>query len=272
MSQCNGLNIFIAGGVTSNLFSALLPSFIKAEHVISATVREATNPERVKVLSGYGVKFISKEESLKKMFNAVLWMSTHEDVEYLTLLSRNTPTLIISSTAIMDYHLGKESEEQLNAYKRSKLALSRVPGVTTLIPGFYIEDVATPDWASRGLLGDTTDKLFAAQADATFDWNKADSVTPKSFMISMINRWLDVPKRFFQNEPIIVCSDTVYRRWELRAFGHLKNIPNSQLLSPIEGEIYYKFCHPTSDYAIPITVSHDMVRMACVVAALLKRE
>jgi len=265
------LHILIAGGVTSNLFSALLPSFVDKEYTLYAVVRKETNPDRVKVLSGYGVQFISKEESLTKMFNAVLWMSTHEDIEYLTSLSRNTPTLVISSAAIMDYYLGKESEEQLNAYKRSKLALSRVPGVTTLIPGFYIEDVATPEWASRGLHGDTTDKLFTVQTDAAFDWNKSYSVTPKSFMIQIINRWLNVPRRFMRDEPVIACSNKVYRRWELRTFAHLKLVTNLEYLSPIPDEIYSKFSHPTCDDGTPITVSDEMVCMACGVAALLKR-
>lgn len=259
--------IFIAGGVTSNLFSALLPSLIDAKHTLFATVRTETNPDRIRALSEHGIQFITKEESLNKMFDAVLWMSTHDDIEYLTLLSERSPTLAISSAAIMDYYFGIESEEQLNAYKRSKLALSRVPEITTLIPGFYIEDVATPQWASRGLHGDTTKKLFAKKADAAFDWNKSYSVTPKSLMVLVINRWLNLPHTFAHNEPIIVCSDRVYRRWELRAYSRQPHFPGAQYLSPITDEIYSKFPHATYDDGTSIVVNDANVRHACAAAA-----
>jgi hypothetical protein len=289
------LRIFIAGGVTSNLFSALLPGFIGSKHLLYATVRKETSAERVKVLSEHGVHFITKEEGLTKTFDAVLWMSTHDDIEYLTELAQKVPTLAISSAAIMDYYLGKETEEQLNGYKRSKLALARVPHITTLIPGFYIEDVVTPNWASRGLHGDTTDKLFASQADATFDWNKGYSVTPKSVMIQVINEWLMHPETFPRNEPIIVCSDRVYRRWELREgsgffglsascqpsntllrrwelreYDKMLGLDASSLQLPIPDEIYSKFPHATTADGKSITVTDGMVVLACGIAASQK--
>lgn len=265
------LRIFIAGGVTSNLFSALLPGFIGSKHLIYATVRQETSADRVKVLSEHGVHFITKEEGLTKTFDAVLWMSTHDDIEYLTALAQKVPTLAISSAAIMDYYLGKETEEQLNGYKRSKLALARVPHITTLIPGFYIEDVVTPSWASRGLHGDTTDKLFAVKADTTFDWNKAYSVTPKSVMIQVINEWLMHPETFPRNEPIIVCSDRVYRRWELRERGATGlSCVEQFVLPPIPDPIYSKFAHATTADGKPITVSKDIVVLSCKIAASQK--
>ncbi len=53
----------------------------------------------------------------------------------------------------MDFYRGLEKEENLNTYKKTKLSVLRVPNVVSLVPGFYIEDVQVPDWASKGLHG-----------------------------------------------------------------------------------------------------------------------
>lgn len=255
------MRIFVAGGVTSNLFSALLPSFLASEHCIFATVREETDQERVNILTKYGVRFIDKSESLRQHFHAVLWMSTHDDIEYLSCLAQKYPTLAISSAAIMDFYLGKETETQLNPYKQSKLALSRIPAITTLIPGFYIEDIETPTWASKGLHGDTTIKLFG-KYDSTFDWNKAYSVTPKTVMVTVINEWLKHPDTFPKNEPVIVCSDRIYRRWELRQLAGL-GIDTVACLPPNDEAIYAEFTHATREDGTPIIISEQVVTMAC---------
>lgn len=251
-----GLSIYIAGGVTSNLFSALLPGFLDLHHKIWATIREPiVNIERIKALSDLGIKLISKEEGIQQSFDAVLWLSTHDDFEFLSQLAAKNPTLAISSAAIMDYYLGKETEDQLNSYKRSKLLLARIPNIVTLVPGFYIEDIPTPNWASKGLHGDTTLKLFDQNLDNSFDWNKMYSVTPKTSIVAIINEWLQTPNTFPKNQPVIACSDRAYRRWELRQMAGL-SIPNNCLPAQPDA-IYTQFMHPTT------TISDECVRTSC---------
>lgn len=261
--------IYVAGGVTSNLFSALLPSFVESGHMIWATVREPDEKNReihmlrVKTLTDMGVKMITKEEGLKLPFDAVLWLSTHDDFDFLAqLTAKEMPTCAISSGAIMDYYLGSETEEQLNEYKRSKLTLSRIPNIVTLIPGFYIEDIPTPQWASKGLHGKTTVNLFSNDPEASFDWNRMYSVTPKSTLVMIINEWLSHPETFPRNQPIIACTDRQYRRWELRQLSGL-GVP-ANVLAPQTDNIYSKFPHAVKSDSTSIIITHDQIETACV--------
>lgn len=90
------LRIHIAGGVSSHLFAVLLESFLQAQHHISATAHESPNDDeakrteraaRLQVLTDFGVKFMSREESLKQRFDAVLWLASDHSPNDLELLS-----------------------------------------------------------------------------------------------------------------------------------------------------------------------------------------
>lgn len=173
----------------------------------------------------------------------------------------------------MDYYLGKLSEEQLSAYARGKLQLAKI-GVTTFIPGFYLGDkkyickTANNDWASQGLHGETTKKLFAktAEADGKFDWNKAYSVTPLSIMVQIINEWLQHPETFPVGVPVIVCSDRQYRRWELRNMAILATeIGGAQ--PPLTDKIYSQFPHALTGKGDQIIITDEIVESACIEAA-----
>ena len=248
-------------------------SFIAAHHSIWATVREPEEKNcevhsmRIRTLTKMGVKFITKEEGLKLQFDAVLWLSTHDDFDFLAkLTSKKIPTCAISSGAVMGYHLGQETKEQLDAYKRSKLALERIPNIVTLIPGFYIEDIPTPQWASKGLHGKTTVNLFANEPDETFDWNRMYSVTPKSTLVTIINEWLNHPQTFPQNQPVIACTDRQYRRWELRELSGLDVFLGEILLPTRTDDIYVKFPHATKADGTNITITAEEIKMACITA------
>jgi len=288
-------------GVTSNLFSTLIPFFSQTQFNVFATERQVTAPqegsdpkvieafntsaaqraERVKTIESFGVKFLSHEDALNATFDRVLWLSTHDDPELLAQFAVKAPTLVISSGAIMDYHRGKQALEDLNAYQRGKLALGNVPGVVTFIPGFYIEDIATAEWASKGLHSGTTPKLFGKPFynGEDFDWGKCYSVTPKSFIIKAVSEWVIHPETFPKNEPVIVCSDRQYRRWELREF--VTRITGEQYLEQRHGSpkgfatlselepVYSGFPHVVTATGKTLKLSETDITQACFQAARL---
>lgn len=149
------MNIYVASGVTSNLFSTLISlKFIPTSVRIYATARPTSNTLG---LEQCGVKFVDSVDQVPNV-HRILWLSTHDDVELLTKLATIAPTLVISSGAIMDFVCGKQSEESLNPYQRSKLSIMRFPGVTKFVPGFFLEDMPLTTWAPKGLHGDTTQR------------------------------------------------------------------------------------------------------------------
>lgn len=175
----------------------------------------------------------------------------------------------------MDFYRGLEKEENLNAYKKAKLSVMRVPRVVSLVPGFYIEDVEVPDWASRGLHGDTTLKLFSKQG-GSIDYSKCYSVTPKSFIVDVINEWVENPQLFPANVPVIACSDRQYRRWELRQ--RVNTLEGFQGFSDADNEaiskapadstnVYSTFEHAVNANGKRYAVTDDDVTAACVKAS-----
>ena len=138
------------------------------------------------------------------------------------LTHSETPTLAINSGAILDIISGAHSEESANAYQKSKLALIRVPGLYNFIPGFFIQDLQDPDWASKGLHGDTTDTVFQKEFVKDFAWDKAYRVTPKSILVNTILSWIQNPEHF--SLVTRVCSEIPYKRSELRCFYTQKSI------------------------------------------------
>lgn len=258
MEEVLVLRIYIVAGVTSSLFASLLPT-IRGVYDVYATVRNESDPDRVAALRAAGIKFISTKEALGMSFARILWLSTHDDVGLLVQFS-STPTVAINSGAIMDILMGKQDESTANAYQRSKMALYRVPGVYSFICGFFIEDLPVPSWASRGLHGDTTAKLFARDADPRFDWNKAYSVTPKSYIVKALALWLEHPTEF--QRAVIVCSDRQYRRHELRAMAKLPSQIDGQA-PPLMEPVYATFPH--LPYGLELT--QESIEKACVEAA-----
>lgn len=268
------LRLYVAGGVTSNLYSALIPSF--EQYNVFATVRNDKTLRATKIQES-GVTFITTEEALNGTitFDRVLWLSTHDDPELLSKFSLKYPTLVISSGAIMDFYRFKQTRDQLNAYQESKLALMKVPGVYAFVPGFYIADIPTPSWASKGLHGDTTGKLFG-DSDYTnpdFDWGKCYSVTPLSFMVKVVNEWIDHPQAFEPNTPIIVCSDRQYRRWELRN-NLVREQPLSKFLRGCDTQpdyelVYLNFFHAIDKHGGVLKLTEADITNACHSAAEL---
>lgn len=245
------MNIYVAAGVTSNLFASLISLKAVPEGVcVYATARATSDPAHVSALRNFGVQFVDNVEQVPDV-KRILWLSTHDDVEVMTKLATIAPTLAISSGAIMDFLRGKQTEESLNGYQKSKLAVMRISGVTKFVPGFYLEDMPLPRWASKGLHGDTHQKLFGAQLPSDLDWSKCYSVTPKSYICAAIQRWIMSDA---QPGTFIVSSDREYRRWELRALSDSFVPQNVIDASPAKLEPVYKdFEHilrPLTDFAI----------------------
>lgn len=218
------MNIYVATGVTSNLFASLLPSLCSARHIIYGTLRKRAlhvpgEQEREDALRASGVQFV---DECPAQVDRILWLSPHDDPEHLARLVAQAPTLFISSAAVMDYYRGAVKESALNTYQRSKLSMMRVRGVSSLVPGFYLEDMgALPKWASQGLHGASSRKLFADTMDTTFDWTKCYSVTPKSALALAITGWIFDPTTVPIDMPVMCCSECEYSRAEIRQLSGL---------------------------------------------------
>ncbi len=265
------LSIYVAGGITSNLFASLLTVLPQA-YSIFATVRAETAPSaRVRFLRELGVKFITHEQAFDMTFSRVIWLSSHDDASLLSKFAATTETMAINSAAVMDVLMGKQDPATANAYQKSKLALFSVPGVYSLIPGFYIEDMPVPAWASKGLHGDTTAKVFdATQIVADLDWSKAYSVTPKSFIVACVKEWLAEPTIISKNSPVIVCTDRQYRRHELRsAVSFLPLTNEGQQAKGMDAPPLLDPIYATLPHFHGIHVTHEMVVTACTDAATL---
>lgn len=255
-------SIYIPAGVTSSLFASLLPSL--SDYTIYATVRPESNPTVVEALVKHGVLFVPKDNNLHP--DRILWLSTHDDVPYLSrYVEDKVPILAINSGAIMDILTGRQDEATANAYQKSKLALHRAEGIYNIIPGFFIQDLKDPEWASKGLHGDTTVKLFSTEQDPNFDWGKAYSVTPKSYIVAVITNWLSEQIKAFPKTSM-VCSDRQYRRFELRqkVFKNEVITGKGTDLPILTDPIYKDFPHPPNP---PLTEKY--IDNACENASLI---
>ena len=229
--------VYVASGITSSLFNSLRP--LLNDVTIYATVREGSkfvDPDILLVQSIY---------EIPNLPDCALWLSTHTDVAILSDLVSKIPTLFISSAGIMSYLKGQQTKESLNEYQRNKLAFLEVPNLTTLIPGFFIEDVGL----TKGLHYDTTKALFSEDFPA-IDLSKAYSVTPKSFICSAIATFI------LKNSPpkgtYICCSEREYRRWELRRFSGLE--------AELVGEAKLEPAYPQNNY---FALTEDDIIEAC---------
>lgn len=222
-----GLSIFIASGITSSLFASLLPML--TQYKLYAPIRHESNPTKIQALKDANVVFVESFIDIHTIsFDRILWLSTHHgDMVLLEKYATDSFTLAINSGAILDILSGKQDEATTNIYQKSKLALYNVPKLYNFIPGFFIQDIADPGWASKGLHGDTTAKLFSAIHEydgPDFDWMKAYAVTPKSHICSKILAWINEPLSF--EKTTIVSSEKAYTRKELREFELLPSNNN----------------------------------------------
>jgi hypothetical protein len=204
--------LYVAGGATSHLFLSCLPSIKLAYPTIYATVR---NEDAARQL--LDVQFIDYEEARSITFSRVLWFSTQDDCSELEYWSRHCPTLAISSAAVLDVYL--YPEVQPSPYQLSKLKLHKLPDIWTFCPGFFINDTDDPS-LPPGLHGETNARLWSkTPADASEWWNKAYAVSPKSIVIQTIQEWLANPSAFRCATSLVLCSDTIYTRRQLRRMG-----------------------------------------------------
>lgn len=226
-----GLSIFIASGSTSNLFASCF-SALSSNYTIYAKFPRIRN-DAMRHLEAT-VRFVVSVEEMPTIPHCILWLSPHDDIEALKKYSFIAPTLAMSSGAVTAFLQGKQTRESLNAYQRSKLAiLEEVEGLSAFIPGFFLEDVDLPRWASRGLHGDTTQKLFSSgPVPQDLDLKKCYSVTPKSYIVRAIKAWVDTPLR---GQHFCVCSNREFYRWELRLFAGLLLPADFSVDHPTEG-------------------------------------
>lgn len=219
-----GLSIFVASGVTSSLFASLLPMI--SHHKLYAPIRAESDPVKIQAIKDAGVEFAPQEEYDHRIFDRVLWFSSHscseEELKRLERYAKEMPTMAVNSVAILGILRGKQDEVTANAYQKDKLSLSRVPKLYNLFSGFFIQDVKDPEWANKGLHGDTTAIVFADKLyeGKDFDWEKKFYVTPKSlFCSNCICKWIDKPNDFDTKN--VFCSTISYSRKQLREFGQV---------------------------------------------------
>ncbi len=238
------MNVFIARGVTSNLGCTLVPIFQRNGTPVFATTR-GTDPQKIARLTSLGVKFVSDNEAMS-MFNLStrgLWL-IRETQPYLAEITKKIPVLTISSANILDYHLGKQTKESLTPDQVKNIEL-REAGTSNIIAGFFIDDLPAPSWASVGMHGETTSKLFSPDMiiDEKF-WTRSYCVTPKSDLCRAILSWT-ANTNYFKHHHIY--SKYVYARWQLRSLAGF----------PISGNFKAPFAY------------EDNVKQACINAPKL---
>ena len=254
--QKMSLSILVASGATSCLFAALLTTIAKqrlqSKFSFFAPTRKESNPQIVEALQKLGIVFLDEEMLKQIKFERTLWLSTHTDTTILAQQAKLMPTLAINSAAILDILYGKQASGSASAYQKEKLDMYHVSLLYNFIPGFFIQDVERQPWQSKGLHGDTTEKIFAAPfVDVSLDawWQKAYCVTPLSFATASIINWLFKPHMF--DKTMILCSRRPYRRFELRNFAGLpltEELKQQQSLPvlykdvPIDDEQVVKAC------------------------------
>jgi len=155
----------------------------------------------------------------------VLWMSTHDSVTCLAHCALHYPTLFVGSGAQIDFYRGiidlNKVDEGTRSYIHTKIRMSMTPGVTTLCPGFYIEDVPGAQPTGAGLHNVTSKFLYAENFDPTQKWGAAKYITFKSMLVDVIVQWCTnaTIRDGMMNRWFHVGTSESYQRWQLRALA-----------------------------------------------------
>lgn len=143
-------------------------------------------------------KLLCEYDEQKKLNSqcSLINFSTNSFVNIFKLAqSRNIPTLIIGSGAVVDWAAGRL---KINDYVEGKLRAER-ESTTTIHPGFYIKDTPN-DKASlfpwHGLHLETYKWLFSEKFDVSKDWGKKYYITKISDMLTIIWKWIDNPEKY----------------------------------------------------------------------------
>lgn len=244
------LQLFVASGVASSLFSSLLP-FLRyctnnpfSGNKITGIVRPTTDEGKLrhrKFLRQQGVKLIEmheneniqrtlanwvhiygggveKQKEFKKN-TRILWLSTHDDAKTLAYCASLAPTIAIGSGAMLDFLSGKiditNADDGVVNYVQGKLRMALTPDVTTLVPGFFLEDDIRNPLCPTGLHLDTTEWLLEDVLEPDYNWGKGKYVTPKTFICEIIRMWIINPDPYL-GKWFHCGSSRTYQRWEIR--------------------------------------------------------
>ena len=274
LKSLNGNTLYFASGATSNLCitTGIIQSYIENGAIVYATVRDVVSQGAL-LLEKIGVKFISTNDSLNDNFkiDMIFWFSTHNDVELLEKYSKKAPTLFIASGAIMEYYGKNKKVPSEKDYGYGKYLMAQLPDVYIFVPGFILDDCGYNTYrnglhsnGSKTIFGDDNqdaDNYF--KDNNKFDWTKSYSVTPKSMMINAVNYWVINNTQIPKGNPIIICSDRQYCRFELRELAGY-NIPtklkNEQFNNYINKNEIYKDYYHIKD----ISFDEEIIKSACV--------
>lgn len=238
--------IIIAAGVTSNLCASILP-FLKNPIGLHRPTSD------IRALQNRGVALVCTEnilqtcQDLHEPGTRYLWFSTHSDIKTLSGLAELGPTLAIGSGVAIDFLAGRVPVS--NDYIRDKVAMLEIPGLYTLVPGFFLDDCGSK---TGGLHRETTTKVFQETFDDTYDWGKPKFVTPKSLLCDLILHWLVFAKPP-TSEWHRVGSICAYNRWELRQMAIL-DVPQAiKERYPVQSDV---------TYTTGICCSHEQIMLA----------
>lgn len=206
-----GLSIFVVG-ITSSLFS-FLKSVCPPDFTFYTTFRKESDPEKVDQLLKNGINHIEHMKDVH--IDRVIWLSTHSDIPLMSNFAENYDTLAINSAIILDV------VDPNNEYQQKKFEIHSIPKLYNFIPGFFIQDMRHEAWASKGLHGNSSKKIFDTTFDVDFNWKKSYTVTPLSHLCAEMIQWCINPKKF--EKSTIICSERPYRRYELREFANIKH-------------------------------------------------
>ena len=240
------------GGCLSR--NVLLPLFASLNWSVVG-VRHETTKEVVP-----DVKYVSKDAALNMAqgseFDALLWLSPHSDVPLLrSFCETPVPVLSIGSMSIAAHLMtGAPAEHELNEYQRGKLETFRIQRLTSLFPGFYLENQPY----ATGLQAETTAELCRPAGDPflnpKWDTNKIPmSVTPMSSLAQVIAQWVRDPSGTINpNTFTVFCSDGEYSRDRLRlaALGEHIQPPRN---------LFSNQMHPRRPDGTPWVVTHAEV-------------
>lgn len=251
--------IFVIAGMTSNLFATFLRSHLSANMKFIGLVRPGS---KVRTANGKAWEALVSDpritiidgESTADMFERVYcehhamithhwWLSTHDDIGALrSAVITGLPCLAIGSGAVMSFYLGKQTEDQLSPYARSKFAMCNLTGLTVFNPGYYIEDdVASLEGIPPGLHTEKSEIIFADQqanpGDEEF-WGRKYSITPKSLIHACLARWVHHSGQY-ASAWYIVSSDREYSRAEIRSMSGVdgdrpKLVKRDRIYAPFE--------------------------------------